>query len=228
MVVGDRDHDHLLGAIFGRHLLRRRRGPSRASRGCCDARAGPPTGSCPRVSRNSTRLVRRRNRNQPVPPQQRKAHPAARRQVLSLLVGRRAEHPHGHGGPLHRRGFRGRRTARGTSWRSRLPPELMKSANAYGSASCPAQIALCGEEPSSHGTGSSGRPGSDAGKPCERMVLGEAVVEVREQLGQLLGEVVRRRLTAVALERECGHRDRCRRPVRGRGRSGPGTARRGS
>ena len=86
------------------------------------------------------------------------------------------------------------------------PSELMKSANAYGSASSPAQIALCGEEPSSHGTGSSGRPGQHAGEPCERMVLGEVVVEVREQLGQLLGEVVGRGLTAVALERERGHR----------------------
>ena len=40
------------------------------------------------------------------------------------------------------------------------PPGLMKSANAYGSPSSPAQIALCGEEPSSHGSGASGTPGS--------------------------------------------------------------------
>ena len=35
----------------------------------------------------------------------------------------------------------------------------MKSAKAYGRPSSPAHTALCGEEPSSHGSGVSGRPG---------------------------------------------------------------------
>src|SRR5690242_2562274 len=41
---------------------------------------------------------------------------------------------------------------------------------------------------------------------CERMLLGEVVVQVAEQLGELLGEVVGRRLAAVPLQRE--HRAR--------------------
>src|SRR5680860_1474404 len=42
------------------------------------------------------------------------------------------------------------------------PWGLMKSANEYGSPISPAQIALWGEEPSSHGSGRSGSPGRTA------------------------------------------------------------------
>ena len=78
----------------------------------------------------------------------------------------------------------------------------MKSANAYGRPSCAAQIALCGEEPSSHTAGQLGPPRQRRGEPLERVVLGQAVLEVGEQLGELLREVVGRGLATVALERE--------------------------
>ena len=80
----------------------------------------------------------------------------------------------------------------------------MKSANAYGSPSSAAQSALCGEEPSSHGSGARAAPAASR-EPRER-VLGGQVLEVGEQLGELLGEVVGRRLAAVALQREGGQR----------------------
>ena len=76
----------------------------------------------------------------------------------------------------------------------------MKSANEYGRPSSPAQIALWGEEPSSHGSGRSGRPGSAVSRR-ERVALGNRVLEVGEQLGELLREVVGRALAAVALKR---------------------------
>ena len=82
----------------------------------------------------------------------------------------------------------------------------MKSANAYGSPSSAAHRALCGEEPSSHGSGRSGRPGSVCGQAREGMVDGQPLVEVPEQLLELLREVVGARLAAVALQGERGQR----------------------
>ena len=72
------------------------------------------------------------------------------------------------------------------------PCGLMKSANAYGRSSCAAQIALCGEEPSSQISGRSGLPGSASAEPGERVVGRQGAVEVGEQLGELLREVVGR------------------------------------
>ena len=52
----------------------------------------------------------------------------------------------------------------------------MKSAKTYGRPSSPAQIALCGDEPSSQTSGRSGPPGQ-RGEPRERMAVGEVVLE---------------------------------------------------
>ena len=84
------------------------------------------------------------------------------------------------------------------------PRGLMKSANAYGRPCSAAQIALCIDEPRSHGTGASGRPGSSVSR--RRVVGRHPVLEQRQELGELLGEVVGRGLAAVALERERRHR----------------------
>ena len=85
------------------------------------------------------------------------------------------------------------------------PSELMKSANAYGRPMSAAQIALCGEEPSSHSSGASGSPGSAASR-FSGWSAREAVLEVGDQLGELVEEVVGHRLPAVALEHLRGHR----------------------
>ena len=81
----------------------------------------------------------------------------------------------------------------------------MKSANAYGRPSSAAQIALCGEDPSSHGSGRSGRPGQEFACRAD-VVRRQLVFDQGEQLAELLGEVVGRGVTAVALEREHRHR----------------------
>ena len=52
------------------------------------------------------------------------------------------------------------------------------------------------------GLGQLGSPGQRLRQAREGMVLGQAVVEVGEQLGELLGEVVGRGLAAVALQGE--------------------------
>ncbi len=51
-----------------------------------------------------------------------------------------------------------------------------------------------------------GPSGQRGREPLERMIGREAVVEVGQQLGQLLREVVGRRLPAVALEGKRGQR----------------------
>ena len=91
------------------------------------------------------------------------------------------------------------------------PPALMKSANAYGSPSSAAHSALCGEEPSSHGSGSSGRPGSALARRANGWSGGKPIVEIAEQLHELLGKVVRRRRAPVALQGEGGQRVGARR-----------------
>ena len=78
----------------------------------------------------------------------------------------------------------------------------MKSANAYGSPSSAAHSALCGEEPSSHGSGRSGRPGSVFARRANGWSGGQPVVEVSQQLGELLGEVIGRGLAPIALQGE--------------------------
>ena len=98
----------------------------------------------------------------------------------------------------------------------------MKSANAYGSPSSPAQIALCGEEPSSHGSGRSGRPGQDLGQPRERVLGRDRALEVGEQLGELLGEVVGHRARCGRAAARAWSSGRCRPRARCRGRSGAG------
>ena len=70
----------------------------------------------------------------------------------------------------------------------------------------PAQIALCAEEPSSHGLRDLGPAGERRGEPPSGWPAGKRVVEVGQELGQLLGEVVGRGLAAVALQRERRHR----------------------
>ena len=82
----------------------------------------------------------------------------------------------------------------------------MKSANAYGRSSCAAHTALCADEPSSQISGRSGLPGSESPSLANGWSARQAAVVVREQLGELLREVVGRDLAPVALERVGGQR----------------------
>ena len=103
----------------------------------------------------------------------------------------------------------------------------MKSANAYGRPSSAAQIADCADEPSSHGLGRLRAAGQHPGQARERVLGGQVVLDVGEQLGELLGEVVGHRPAAVALQRERGQGVGARRAAEGQVDAARETARRG-
>ncbi len=148
------------------------------------------------------RLLGRRDRDQLSAPQQRERHAAAGGEVDRLVIGGCGDRPHGDGGP---------RRLQVTAGLEALPVEL-------------GDRGALGVDEVGEGVGQSraGRPRSRSG-PRSRAArvsaargaragwrpaggtgwsAGQAVVEVGQQLGELLGEVVGGGLAAVALERE--------------------------
>ena len=111
----------------------------------------------PRMPREKIeRGLDRRNRNEGPLQKQRERHPAARCEEpleppSSVSARTHADRRH----PGRRLVDGGRREGLPVGKRQcAAPPGLMKSANAYGRPSSAAQIPLCGDDPSSHGSGS--------------------------------------------------------------------------
>ena len=80
VVVGDRDDDHLVGAVVGGDLLEP--GADRRRRADDQPPAGNARGHRPLVGEERERLLDRRHRDQPAPPQHRDRHARARREPL--------------------------------------------------------------------------------------------------------------------------------------------------
>ena len=223
VVVRDRHDDRLLGAVLrgdvddpGAHRL-----------GRADDRAPAAAGGGLALGlEEAQRLVGRRDRDQAALAQERERHAAARREPVRLLVGVRAQRPDGDGGA--------RRVEA-----ARVGEALAVQRRDVGAGGVDevgervGEAELAGPDPALVGRaqqprlGRLGPAGERADVARERVAVREAVVEVREQLGELLGEVVGGGLTAVALQGERRHRVGARGAADARGRSGRGTGRRG-
>ena len=224
MVVGDRDHDHLLRAVLGRPPPRC---PARTCPACRRSCAGARASPSPSRGEEALGGLRRRDRDQPAAAQHRERHPAAGGEPVRLLVAVRARAPTRPRRCAGRQPHARRRTRAGRARRSPRRCGLMKSANAYGSPSSAAHTALCGEEPSSHGLRRL-RPARAGPWPAARAgsTTGMRALVVGEQLGQLL--------PGSRPASPCGGRaaarawssGRCRRRGRARGRSARGRGRR--
>ena len=87
----------------------------------------------------------------------------------------------------------------------------MKSANEYGQAELAAQIALCGDEPSSHSAGAIGPARQRQREPRERVSLGKLASRYAISSASCSGKSSARLHAPVALQRERGLRIRARR-----------------
>src|SRR6185312_10246783 len=97
VVVGDRHHDDLLGAVLDRHRLDL--GPHLLRRAHDRPPAGPATVQRLALALEELdRLLGWRHRDQLVAAQQRERHPAAGGEVDGLVVRGRGERPYGDGG----------------------------------------------------------------------------------------------------------------------------------
>ena len=197
MVVRDRVEHQLAGAVLGRDPLELR--PHGVGRSHDDAPAGERVDAALR-GEEVQRLVHRRHRAELPAPGQRDRGAPARGEPLGLLVRLGADRADRDGDvrllePPHR-------PEPLAVERPLAPlPGLMKSATEYGRPHSAAQTALCGDDPEQPDLGRA-RRAREPGEPGEGMVRREAVLEVGEQLGELLAEVVGEELPPVALERE--------------------------
>ncbi len=230
MIVGDRHHDHLLGAVLaaststalrgpspGEPMIPRRPGarPARWSVELALPRAGtrsPSRATAPRSAARGAAAASSSGCSSPG---------AGPRSSVGAHSTHAATAVRGACAPCS--------AAKRSRYRAAIsaPAGLMKSANAYGSPSSPAQIALWGEEPSSHGSGSSG------GRAASRRAGGTDGRRANRHRGR---RAARPAAGGSRRETPAGGRagaqtwsvGRCRRRVRGRGRSARGRARRGS
>ena len=206
MVVGDRHDDDLVGAV----LVRDRLQP------CADlvGRArGDPAALRRRLAlalQEAQRLLDRRDGDQPPAAQHRHRHAAGGRQPPGLLLGVRGQRP------------RGDRDARRRQPDARVELALVvrrdlraggvdEVGERVGEAELRRPDAALRRGAQQPRLGRLRPAGQRARQPRERMVGRERVLEVAEQLGELLGEVVGRGLAAIALERVRRHRVGARR-----------------
>ena len=221
VVVGDR-HDHdLLRVVVGGDLLDAR--AHLVARAQDRAAGAGGVGSAAVLGQVAQRLVDRRDRARLPAAQQRHRHATARRQALGLVVVVGRQGPHGH------------HLARGVqAWR--VVEALAVDLGQLGAAGVDEvrervreaelrrpdrALRRRSEQPRLGRL----REARQRRQPGERVVAGQIVLEVGQQLRELVGEVVGRRRAAVALERERGAPDRCPTRGRGRGRCAPGTGR---
>ena len=115
VVVGDRDHDHLLGAVLGGDRLEAGADRARACRRSCAAAPGRRRRS---EARKRSGRLRRRDRDQPAAAQHRERHPRAGREPLRLLVGVGGQRPDRDRGARRAARAAARRSARGRARRS--------------------------------------------------------------------------------------------------------------
>src|SRR3954468_3428541 len=207
VVVGDRHDDRLLGAVLrgdvddaGADLLGRAddRAPARRARRAVERVEEPQ------------RLVGRRDGDKTPLAQERERHLAPPPQPPRLLLGVGAQRPHGDRGARRVEPARAREALaveRGDLGALGVD-EVGERVRQPALAGPDRALVRRAEQP---GLGRLRPAGERADVARERVPVREAVVVVREELGELLGEVVGRGLPAVALEGERRHRVGARR-----------------